>query len=181
MRRAYTKDAFHRYLIHGEQSAVNPAQTGTKACAVYKLDLAPGESHAIRLRLTSTTEPSRMVHDVDGLFAERILEADEFYSFAPATLSADARNVQRQAFAGVLWSKQFYHFVVETWLNGDPGQPPPPASRLTGRNSQWIHLYNKDVVSMPDKWEYPWYAAWDLAFHIPFPWRWWIRISPKTN
>ncbi len=96
---------------------------------------------------------------------ERILEADEFYSFAPPTLSGDARSVQRQAFAGLLWSKQFYHFVVETWLKGDPGQPAPPASRLTGRDSQWIHLYNEDVLSMPDKWEYPWYAAWDLAFH----------------
>jgi Glycosyl hydrolase family 63 C-terminal domain len=162
---AFTKDAFHRYLIHGQQSAVNPAQTGTKACAVYKLDLAPGERQMVRLRLTSTREPSRVLQDVDGLFAERILEADEFYSFAPATLSDDARSVQRQALAGVLWSKQFYHFVVETWLKGDPGQPPPPASRLHGRNSQWIQLYNKDVISMPDKWEYPWYAAWDLAFH----------------
>ncbi len=162
---SFTKDAFHRYLIHGEEAAVNPSQTGTKACAVYKLDLAPGESRVVNMRLTAPGMPSRMVHDVDGLFAQRILEADEFYSFAPATLSADARSVQRQAFAGVLWSKQFYHFVVETWLKGDPGQPVPPASRLTGRNSQWIHLYNKDVVSMPDKWEYPWYAAWDLAFH----------------
>jgi hypothetical protein len=162
---ALTKDAFQRYLIHNEQTAVNPDQIGTKACAVYKLDLAPGESRVVKLRLTSTTEATRVLQDVDGLFAERILEADEFYSFAPATLSADAKSVQRQAFAGVLWSKQFYHFVVETWLKGDPGQPPPPASRLTGRDSQWIHLYNKDVISMPDKWEYPWYAAWDLGFH----------------
>ncbi len=161
----FAKDAFHRYLIHGEETAVNPEQTGTKACAVYTLDLTPGESRVIRLRLTSTTEPSRVVQDVDGLFAERILEADEFYSFAPAALSTDGKSVQRQAFAGLLWSKQFYHFVVETWLKGDPGQPPPPASRLNGRDSQWIHLYNKDVISMPDKWEYPWYAAWDLAFH----------------
>ena len=162
---AFTKDAFDRYLIHGEQAAVNPAQTGTKACMVYRLDLAPGESRDLRMRLSATAEASRMIRDMDGLFAERILEADEFYSFIPATLSADAKNVQRQAFAGVLWSKQFYHFVVETWLKGDPGQPPPPASRLKGRDSQWVHLYNKDVISMPDKWEYPWYAAWDLAFH----------------
>ena len=163
--KSFVKDAFHRYLIHGDQTAVNPAQTGTKACALYRLDLAPGETRVLRFRLTSTDDPSGMVHDIDGLFSERILEADEFYSFAPASLSGDAKSVQRQAFAGVLWSKQFYHFVVETWLNGDPLQPPPPPSRLTGRDAQWIHLYNKDVVSMPDKWEYPWYAAWDLAFH----------------
>jgi hypothetical protein len=162
---AFTKDAFQRYLIHNQPTAVNPDQIGTKACAVYKLDLAPGESRVVRLRLSSTTEATRVVQDVDGLFTQRILEADEFYSFAPATLSADAKSVQRQAFAGVLWSKQFYHFVVETWLKGDPGQPPPPASRWNGRDCQWVHLYNKDVISMPDKWEYPWYAAWDLGFH----------------
>jgi len=163
--KAFVKDAFHRYVIHGDRSAVNPEETGTKMCAVYQLDLAPGESRVIRMRLASTAEASRMIQDIDGLFAERILEADEFYSFAPSTLSADAKSVQRQAFAGVLWSKQFYHFVVETWLKGDPGQPSPPAERWNGRDSQWIHLYNKDILSMPDKWEYPWYAAWDLAFH----------------
>ncbi len=163
--KAFVKDAFHRYLIHGDQSAVNPAETGTKMCAVYRLGLAPGESRVIRMRLVSTAEATRMIQDIDGLFAERILEADEFYSFAPATLSTDAKSVQRQAFAGVLWSKQFYHFVVETWLKGDPGQPSPPSGRWNGRDSQWVHLYNKDVLSMPDKWEYPWYAAWDLAFH----------------
>jgi hypothetical protein len=162
---AFVKDAFHRYLIHGEKPAVNPAETGTKACAWYQFDLAPGESRTVRLRLSGSAEASRMVRDIDGLFAERILEADEFYSFAPPTLSPDAKNVQRQAFAGLLWSKQYYHFVVETWLKGDPFQPPPPASRLSGRDSQWIHLYNEDVLSMPDKWEYPWYAAWDLGFH----------------
>ena len=163
--KGFAKDAFHRYLIHGDRAAVNPAETGTKACALYTLDLAQGETRVLRLRLSSTTDPSRMVQDIDGMFAERILEADEFYSFAPSTLSYDAKSVQRQAFAGILWSKQFYHFVVETWLNGDPLQPPPPASRLSGRDAQWVHLYNKDVLSMPDKWEYPWYAAWDMAFH----------------
>jgi len=161
----YVKDSFHRYVINGEVDAVNPAQTGTKACAWYRFDLTGGESRTIRLRLTNTTESTRMVSDIDGLFAERILEADEFYSFAPATLSEDGRRVQRQAFAGLLWSKQFYHFVVDTWLKGDPGQPEPPGNRLMGRNSNWIHLYNEDILSMPDKWEYPWYAAWDLAFH----------------
>jgi len=162
---AFVKDAFHRYVIHGDKSAVNPAETGTKACAWYRLELAPGESRTVRMRLTGSAEASRLIHDIDGLFAERIQEADEFYSFAPPTLSADAKSVQRQAFAGLLWSKQFYHFVVETWLKGDAGQPPPPASRLNGRDSEWIHLYNKDVLSVPDKWEYPWYAAWDLGFH----------------
>jgi hypothetical protein len=161
----YVKDAFHRYIIHGEESAVNPAQTGTKACAWYRLDLAPGETRIVRLRLTRRTEPTRMIHDIDGVFAERILEADEFYSLQSAALSPDARSVQRQAFAGLLWSKQSYHFIVETWLHGDPSQPAPPASRLEGRNSNWIHLYNADILSMPDKWEYSWYAAWDLAFH----------------
>src|SRR5579871_3101591 len=161
----YVKDAFHRYLIHGEQGAVNPSEYGTKACGLYRLDLAPGETRTLRMRLTRTDEPSRMVQDTDGLFAERILEADEFYCFCPPGLSGDAKLIQRQAFAGLLWSKQSYHFVVETWLKGDPYQPKPPASRLTGRNAQWVHLYNADVISMPDKWEYPWYAAWDLAFH----------------
>ncbi|HEX5432554.1 MAG TPA: glucosidase, partial [Bryobacteraceae bacterium] len=161
----YSKDAFHRYIIHGEQCAADPSHSGTKACAWYRFELAPGQSQTVHLRLNRATEPSRMIHDIDGMFAERILEADEFYSFAPEALSEDAKSVQRQAFASLLWSKQFYHFVVETWLKGDPGQPVPPASRLSGRDSAWIHLYNEDVVSMPDKWEYPWYAAWDLAFH----------------
>jgi len=161
----YVKDAFHRYIIQGERTAVNSAQCGTKVCAWYRFDLAPGQSRVIRLRLTRSGEASRMVKDFDGLFAERIQEADEFYSFHPATLSEDGQRVQRQAFAGLLWSKQFYHFVVETWLKGDPGLPPPPRSRLDGRNSNWPHLYNEDIISMPDKWEYPWYAAWDLAFH----------------
>jgi Mannosylglycerate hydrolase MGH1-like glycoside hydrolase domain len=161
----YVKDALGRYIVHGEESAVNPGQIGTKACAWYRLDLAPGETRILRLRLTRRTEPTRMIQDLDGVFAERILEADEFYACASGTLSPDACAVQRQAYAGLLWSKQSYHFIVETWLRGDPGQPAPPASRLTGRNSSWVHLYNADVLSMPDKWEYPWYAAWDLAFH----------------
>jgi hypothetical protein len=161
----YVKDAFHRFVIHGETDAVNPAETGTKACARYRIELGSGQSHVTHLRLTRIADPSRMVKDAAGVFAERILEADEFYSFCPATFSDDAKRVQRQAFAGVLWSKQFYHFVVHDWLKGDPLQPPPPPERLTGRDSQWVHLFNEDVISMPDKWEYPWYAAWDLAFH----------------
>jgi len=162
----YTKDAFHRRVVHGCEDAVNPQQRGTKACAWYRFDLAAGQTETVRLRLTHRDEPSRLLHDIDDLFAERIAEADEFYSFAPATLSADAKNVQRQAFAGLLWSKQYYHLVVEDWLKGDPAQPKPPASRLDGRNSSWVHLYTADVLTMPDKWEYPWFAAWDLAFHM---------------
>ena len=167
--RPYVKDSFHQRIVKGREEAVNPEQTGTKACAWYTLNLEPGQTTIVHLRLTETTEPSRLVSyvdtDFDGLFAERIAEADEFYSFCPGSLSDDAKRVQRQAFAGLLWTKQFYNFVVETWLKGDPGQPQPPAARLQGRDAQWVHLYNEDVISMPDKWEYPWYAAWDLAFH----------------
>ena len=162
----YTKDAFHRYLIHGEKSAVNPAETGTKACGVYHAELEPGGSKIFQFRLFAGNDATP---DFDEVFLDRMKEADDFYSFAPARLSDDARMVQRQAFAGLLWSKQFYHYVVEQWLKGDPAMPPPPPERKWGRNRSWIHVYNDDVVSMPDKWEYPWFAAWDLAFHmIPF-------------
>jgi len=163
---SFGKDAFHRRVIHGAEDAVNPAERGTKACAWYNLNLGPGQTETIRLRLTLQTEASRLVHDIDGVFAERIAEADEFYSFAPPALSDDGKRVQRQALAGLLWSKQYYHFVVADWLKGDPGQPKPPASRLKGRDSSWLHIYNEDVISMPDNWEYPWFAAWDLAFHM---------------
>src|SRR5579872_5434937 len=163
---AYVKDAFHQRVIHGIEKAVNPAQRGTKACAWYRFNLGPGETKTIRLRLALRTEPSLLIHDIDGVFGERMVEADEFYSFAPATLSEDGKRVQRQALAGLLWSQQYYHFVVADWLKGDSGQPKPPASRLKGRDSSWVHIYNEDVLSMPDKWEYPWYAAWDLAFHM---------------
>ncbi|MDP9115517.1 MAG: glucosidase, partial [Acidobacteriota bacterium] len=162
----YAKDAFHRRVVHGQEEAVNPALRGTKACAWYKFNLAPGQTQTIRLRLTLRTEASRLVHDIDGVFAERMAEAEEFYSFANPQLSPDGKRVQRQALAGLLWSRQYYHFVVADWLKGDPGQPKPPASRLKGRDSNWVHIYNEDVLTMPDKWEYPWYAAWDLAFHM---------------
>jgi hypothetical protein len=160
------KNAFHDRVIHGREDAVDPEQRGTKACAWYRFDLAPGETRVLKMRLLEKTEPTRPVRDLDRLFAERITEADEFYSFCPGTLSEDAKNVQRQAFAGLLWSKQFYHFVIEDWLKGDPAQPTPPAARWRGRNSGWDHLFNEDILSMPDNWEYPWYAAWDLAFHM---------------
>ncbi len=162
----FAKDAFHERIVRDRAEAVNPEARGTKACAWYRLDLQPGETRVLRLRLSHKSDASTLVHDFDGLVAERIREADEFYSFARPDLPEDARRVQRQAFAGLLWSRQFYHFVVEDWLNGDPGQPKPPASRLKGRNAGWVHLFNEDVLSMPDKWEYPWYAAWDTAFHM---------------
>ncbi|MDP8988900.1 MAG: glucosidase [Acidobacteriota bacterium] len=162
----FVKDAFHRRVIHADEGAVNPVLRGTKACAWYKFNLAAGQTQTIRLRLTLRTEASRLVHDIDGVFAERMAEAEEFYSFANPALSADGKRVQRQALAGLLWSRQYYHFVVADWLKGDPGQPKPPASRLKGRDSSWVHIYNEDVLTMPDKWEYPWYAAWDLAFHM---------------
>jgi len=161
----YVKDSINDYVVHGQKHRVNPAQVGTKAAAHYQLNLPAGETVTLKLRLMNTHSAEPFA-DFDEIFTQRRREADEFYAAVqPPTLSADERNVQRQAFAGLLWSKQFYHYDVETWLNGDPAAPPPPASRLTGRNSQWEHLHNKDVISMPDKWEYPWYAAWDLAFH----------------
>jgi Glycosyl hydrolase family 63 C-terminal domain len=159
----YTKDSFHRYLIDCEQDAVNPEENGTKACGMYQLDLETCESKVLHFRLWSGDAPAPDHHQV---FVTRREEANDFYSFAPASLSDDARMVQRQAFAGLLWNKQFYHYVVESWLKGDPAGPPPPKERLSGRNRNWVHVYNDDVLSMPDKWEYPWFAAWDLSFHM---------------
>jgi hypothetical protein len=161
----YVKDAFHRFVVDGEQHAINPGERGTKAAALYSFSLAAGESRTLRLRLNQQALPE-FGPAFDAVFAARIAEADEFYqTIIPATLSDDAKNVARQAFAGLLWSKQYYHYVVKQWLDGDAAQPAPPSDRLRGRNREWTHLYNSDVISMPDKWEYPWYAAWDLAFH----------------
>ena len=165
---AYTKDAFHRYLIERETAAVNPARRGTKAAAVYPLQVAPGRTVTVRLRLNDRApSPAQLAPlGFDNLVATRKREADDFYrTVIPESLSEDAARVARQAFAGLLWSKQFYHYVVNDWLHGDPAQPAPPPERRYGRNHAWTHLYNADVISMPDKWEYPWYAAWDLAFH----------------
>jgi hypothetical protein len=161
----YVKDGINDHVVQGRAEAVNPAQTGTKAAAHYRLTLAAGETITLRLRLSAQRHALPLA-DFDAQFAARQREADEFYAtLQPANLSDDERNVQRQAFAGLLWSKQFYHFDVETWLDGDPVGPPPAEARREGRNSQWPHLNNRDIISMPDKWEYPWYAAWDLAFH----------------
>ena len=163
----YVKDSFHDYVIHGDKDAVHPDKIGSKAAAHYTLSLASGESDTIHLRLTNDKSDNDLTHEAfHAIFLQRIQEADEFYNtLAPSDISEDARLVQRQAFAGLLWSKQFYHYDVNRWLKGDPTGSEPPRERLQGRNSDWTHLYNADVISMPDKWEYPWYAAWDLAFH----------------
>jgi hypothetical protein len=165
----YVKDAFHRYVIDGAHDAVNPEQTGTKGAACYELDVPAGATITLRLRLNDSepgTAGATLHEPFADVFAARLREADEFYATViPSHLSEDAKRVARQAFAGVLWSKQFYHYVVKDWLEGDSAQPPPAPERQHGRNREWTHLYNADVISMPDKWEYPWYAAWDLAFH----------------
>ncbi len=193
-RTPYVKDAFHEWLIHGNKAAVNPERSGTKMAAHYPLQLGPGEAATLKFRLTdidplggmdadspmvgTITSPAHQeraegvpgTNDFakcfDALFLQRQKEADEFYSSRlPKELSSDAHQVMRQAYAGMLWSKQFYHYDVHTWIEGDPAGPAPPEERSQGRNKEWTHLYNDDVITVPDKWEYPWYAAWDLAFH----------------
>ena len=149
--------------------AVNPQNFGTKAAPHYVLDLQPGESRTVRLRLHAAGESAASPDTAafDSVFALRRREAEEFYGAnGLGKLTGAERNIVRQAYAGLLWSKQFYHYIVSDWLAGDPHSPPPPASRHTGRNAHWTHLYSRDVLSMPDKWEYPWFAAWDLAFHM---------------
>ena len=165
----YVKDAFHEYVVHGREEAVNPARSGTKAAALYERTVGPGEFVSVRLRLMKA-EQAEAANDpfasFDEIFAHRQSEADEFYAeLQPASLTEDERNIQRQAFAGMLWTKQFYHYNIEEWLGGDPAQPAPPSGRKKGRNYEWRHLNACDILSMPDKWEYPWFAAWDLAFH----------------
>ncbi len=162
---AYVKDAFHRFLVNGEQGAVNPDKVGTKAAALYSLNLGPGESRVVQLRLSSA-EQETPFEDFSALFGQRREEADEYFdALQNPELTEDERRVQRQAMAGLLWTKQLYYYDIEQWLRGDPGTPQPPDSRKGGRNRDWEHLNNFDILSMPDKWEYPWYAAWDLAFH----------------
>ena len=163
----YVKDGINDYVVHGAGEAVNPQHIGTKAAAHYKLTIGGGETAVVRMRLANSDFTGKNAfEDFDEIFAIRKREADDFYATViPQDLSADGQNVMRQGLSGMLWSKQFYHYVVKDWLEGDPGSPPPPPERLHGRNHEWAHLYNADVISMPDKWEYPWYAAWDLAFH----------------
>ena len=164
----YVKDGINDYVVQGVNTAVNHEATGTKASARYTAILQPQEKFTARLRLTHTppATTSALDGEFDRIFARRQSEADNFYrTVIPAGATPDNKNIMRQALGGLLWSKQFYHYDVSRWLRGDPGGPPPARERLQGRNREWRHLYNADVVSMPDKWEYPWYAAWDLAFH----------------
>ena len=165
-RTPYVKDAFHRYLVGGEAAAVNPDRTGTKAATCYQRTLAPAEEWVVQLRLTRIEHEELSIEQQAKLLAQREAEADAFYAeLQPPQLSDDERLVQRQALAGMIWGKQFYYFDVDQWLTGDPAQPAPPSERKKGRNRAWPHLNNADILSMPDKWEYPWFAAWDLAFH----------------
>ncbi|REJ76443.1 MAG: glucosidase [Acidobacteria bacterium] len=162
----FAKDGINDYIVSANKSAVNGMNRGTKAAGHYKLELEPGGSKTVKLRFSAGNLKQPFGRDFDVTFENRRSEADEFYNGLQETsLGSDARHVQRQAFAGMLWSKQFYHYDVDLWLKGDPGQPSPPESRKKGRNAEWRHLNNADIISMPDKWEYPWYAAWDLAFH----------------
>jgi hypothetical protein len=160
----FFKDAFHEFVVSANDRAVNPQQRGTKAAAHYRLEIPARGQAIVRLRLSAeaTADPFARFDDV---IERRRKEADGFYDRLQKGMSADQRLVQRQALAGMIWSKQFFYYDVPQWLKGDPGQPPPPANRKRGRNHEWAHLNNADIISMPDKWEYPWYAAWDLAFH----------------
>jgi hypothetical protein len=164
----FCKDGINEYIVNGHVDRVK-SDAGTKVAADYRFTLAPGESVSVKLRLTDQYAPEScdpFGPEFDQIFQQRLAEADEFYAnVIPEELSDDAKNVMRQGFAGMLWSKQFYHYILRDWLHGDPTEPPPPQQRRNGRNKEWPHLYNSDVISMPDKWEYPWYAAWDLAFH----------------
>jgi len=164
----YAKDAFHDYVVNGQKDAVNPAEVGTKAAAHYVLEVPAGGKVVLRLRLFAEDEAPKQPfgHEFNWVFEQRIREADDFYDSRIPGASPDERQVARQGYAGLLWSKQFFYYVVKDWLDGDPSQPAPPDARRQGRNADWGHVHNRDVISMPDKWEYPWYAAWDLAFHM---------------
>ncbi len=168
----YVKDGFHQYIVDGQGETINPERKGTKAAAHYQLKVPPDEEIEVEFRLFGEDESpeSYFGEEFDQVFNERIEECNVFYSrILPENLSEEEREVAKQGFAGLLWTKQFYHYSVKDWLEGDPAQPKPSGERKGIRNHDWIHLYNRDVISMPDKWEYPWYAAWDLAFHmIPF-------------
>ncbi len=162
---SYYKNAFHKYLVEQQHKVVRLQQKGTKCCVVYRAKIEAGAQVEYLFRLAESAAPPLPRVQWNEVFQSRLREANEFYANYANGLSPDAANVQRQAFGGLFWSKQFYNFVVETWLKGDPNSPPPPEQRKYGRNHSWRHLFNEDVISMPDKWEYPWYAAWDSAFH----------------
>jgi Mannosylglycerate hydrolase MGH1-like glycoside hydrolase domain len=161
----FVKDAFTSYVVSGQADAVNPARTGTKAAAHYTLDVPAGGSRSIRVRLANQ-RPSKPFGDFDQIFKQRLGDADEFYDrITPAKLTEDEKRVHRQALAGMLWSKQYYYFDVEQWLREHGSHPLSEGVKPGVRNTDWFHMLNADVISMPDKWEYPWYAAWDLGFH----------------
>ena len=164
----YVKDSINNYIVNGNKTVVNPSNIGTKVAIHYLFDLKPNQTVILKLRLADSTHFDYPINDdFETVFNSRIQEADEFYSqFLPTNVSNEIKQIQRQAFAGMLWSKQFYHYIIETWLHGDPNFPKPPAQRLYGRNHEWEHMYADDILSMPDKWEYPWFAAWDTAFHL---------------
>ncbi|PPS42731.1 glucosidase [Chroococcidiopsis sp. TS-821] len=162
----YVKDSINDYVVRGKKEAVNPDRVGTKVSPYYVLSIGAGQEKVVCLRLCNTSNlTAPFGEEFEQIFATRQHEADEFYQrISPNVSDPDAQSVQRQAFAGLLWTKQFYHYVIEDWLNGDPTQPTP--QRTYKRNQEWIHLFNDDILSMPDKWEFPWFAAWDLAFHV---------------
>jgi hypothetical protein len=163
----YYKDGFHDYVVNGKRTAVNPERRGTKLAGVYKHDIPPGASVSVRVRMNLGAPMATPFSNFDAVIAQRKTEADDFYAGLQADIAdADMRAIQRQAFAGVLWSNQFYCYDVTQWLEGDPSEPAPPADRLKGRNNDWTHANMDDVIAMPDKWEYPWFAAWDWAFHL---------------
>lgn len=166
----YVKDAFHRHIVDEEKGAVNPEQQGTKFAAWYAFDegdgVPPGECAVVRFRFSRKKQEFINEEVLDEVFEQRISEADEFfYRINPLPVSEDLRNIQRQALSGMLWTKQYYQFIWDQWANGDPGTIPPPPGRKNVRNQNWRHLYIDDVLSMPDSWEYPFFAAWDTAFH----------------
>ena len=173
---AFAKDAFHRAVISNDFDAVTQRTEGSKVSPVYALTIPAGGSVTVKLRLMYGTNSQPLGQEFDNLFSQRITEADAFYAgIQSPKADAATKQIQRQAFAGMLWSKQFYHIDIPQWLDGDPGQPAPPTERKNGRNHQWRTLNNEDIISMPDKWEYPWYAAWDLAFHcVPL-----ARVDPQ--
>ena len=164
----FVKDGINNYVTEGKKAAVNPDCIGTKASAHYVTELSPGETQTFFLRLSDQYSlEAPFGEDFKATFQERLQEADEFYTdVVPDSATEDERNIQRQAFAGLLWNKQFYHYIVDDWINGDPKSASPSKGHKEGRNKDWNHVYNDDILSMPDKWEYPWYAAWDLAFHV---------------
>jgi hypothetical protein len=162
----YVKDGINNFVVHGQQDAINPAMVGTKAAAHYQITVGSGKEQVIRLRLSTGSSAKPFGQGFETLFAERLQEADDFYaSVIPRSLDDDSKNVMRQAIAGMLWSKQFYYYDVDRWLEEHGADPFNPIRRAP-RNEHWHHMYNADILSMPDKWEYPWYAAWDLAFHV---------------